>query len=102
CSFTGARPLWPIDAYQGARYVARYCTFEDAHVTGTGTEGAGRGAKEVECYNNTFISTDPFPSAQSCNSGTTLVHDNLETNYRNGLQINVSRQYQVLPFGHST
>src|SRR4030095_1620097 len=82
CSFIGARPNFPIDAYQGARYVARNCTFKDARVAGTGTEGSVRGTKEVECYNNTFISTDPFGSAQSWTSGTILVHDNLETNYR--------------------
>jgi len=102
CSFTGARPLFPIDAYQGARYVARYSTFKDARVGATGTEGGGRGTKEVECYNNTFISTDPFPSAQVCHSGTILVHDNLETNYRNGLELSVSRQYQGPAFGYST
>src|SRR5207248_4340301 len=97
-------PLWPIDAYQGARYVARNCTFKDARVGGTGTEGGGRGTKEVECYNNTFISADPFPSAQSCHSGTILAHDNLETNYRNGVEISVTRQYQGLTWawGHST
>src|SRR5205823_3816307 len=85
CLFTGVRAraptgrnnnLFPIDAYQGARYVARNCTFKDARVGGTGTEGR-RGTKEVECYNNTFISTDPFPSAQVCHSGTILAHDNL-------------------------
>jgi len=102
CNFTGARPLFPIDAYQGARYVARYSTFKDARVGATGTEGGGRGTKEVECYNNTFISTDPFPSAQVCHSGTILVHDNLETNYRNGLDLSVSRQYQGPAFGYST
>src|SRR6478672_4060547 len=102
CSFTGARPLFPIDAYQGARYVARYSTFKDARVGATGTEGGGRGTKEVECYNNTFISTYPFPSAQVCHSGTILVHDNLETNYRNGLELSVSRQYQGPAFGYST
>jgi uncharacterized repeat protein (TIGR02543 family) len=102
CRFTGARLNFPIDAYQGARYVARNCTFKDARVAGTGTEGSVRGAKEVECYNNTFISTDPFGSAQAWTSGTILVHDNLETNYRNGVQIAVSRQYQGPAWGHST
>ena len=67
CSFSGVRRndiLFPIDAYQGARYVARNCTFKDAKVGGTGTERPGRGTKEVECYNNTFISTDPYRHAQ--------------------------------------
>src|SRR5439155_453044 len=74
--------LFPIDAYEGARYVARHCTFKHARVGGTGTENQGRGTKEAECYNNTFVSTEPIESAQSCPSGTSLVHDNLETNYR--------------------
>ena len=106
CSFTGVRRngiLFPIDAYEGARYVARYSTFKDSGVGGTGTENQGRGIKEVECYNNTFISTKPIGSAQSCPSGTHLVHDNLETNYRNGLEMNVSRQYLAgTLWGHST
>ena len=105
CSFAGIRRngiLFPIDAYEGARYVARHCTFKDARVGGTGTENQGRGTKEVECYNNTFVSTEPIESAQSCPSGTNLVHDNLETNYRDGLEMNVSRQYLGPLWGHST
>src|SRR5438105_2780157 len=106
CSFTGARPLWPIDAYQGARYVARNCTFKDTRVGGTGTEGSVRGTKEVECYDNTFISTHPMDVAQASHSGTILVHDNLETNDLNGLDLSVTRQYsdQGLgwAWGHST
>src|SRR5438105_540878 len=88
CSFTGVRRnniLFPIDAYEGARYVARNCIFKDAKVGGTGTEAQGRGRKQVECYNNTFISSELISEAQSCTSGTILVHDNLETNYRNGI-----------------
>jgi Divergent InlB B-repeat domain/Galactose oxidase, central domain/Kelch motif len=105
CSFAGVRRngiLFPIDAYEGARYVARYCTFKDAKVGGTGTEGQGRGRKQTECYNNTFISSELIAEAQSCTSGTILVHDNLETNYRNGIGMQVYRQYQGPLWGHST
>ena len=111
CSFTGVRPrdptgrlnnLFPIDAYQGARYVARYSTLRDAKVGGTGTEGQGRGKKQVECYNNTFISSESFDEAQSCTSGTILVHDNLETNYRNGIRMQAYRQFQTALWGKST
>src|SRR5437763_15520512 len=104
CSFTGVRRnniLFPIDAYEGARYVARHCTFKDARVGGTGTEGQGRGTKEVECYNNTFISSEFIGSAQSCTSGTILVHDNLETNYRNGIRMQAYRQFQTALWGKS-
>jgi uncharacterized repeat protein (TIGR01451 family) len=105
CSFTGLRRnniLSPIDAYEGARYAARNCTFKDANVGGTGTEGQGRGKKQVECYNNTFISTELFGNAQSSTSGTILVHDNLETNYRNGVRMDVYRQFEGKLWGQST
>src|SRR5207237_9552476 len=91
-----------IDAYEGAEYVHRYSTLRDAKVGGTGTEGQGRGNKQVECYNNTFISSESFDEAQSCTSGTILVHDNLETNYRNGIRIQAYRQFQTALWGKST
>src|SRR5437773_1854217 len=105
CSFSGVirnNILFPIDAYEGARYVARYSTFKDAKVGGTGTEAQGRGRKQVECYNNTFISSQLISEAQSSTSGTILVHDNLETNYRNGLMMQVYRQFDGKLWGQST
>src|SRR5438874_7875127 len=105
CSFSGVirnNILFPIDAYEGARYVARYSTFKDAKVGGTGTEAQGRGRKQVECYNNTFISSQLISEAQSSTSGTILVHDNLETNYRNGITMEVYRQFQGKLWGQST
>jgi len=78
CSFTGVRRhniLTLIDAFEGARYVARNCTFKDAAVGGHGTEGQGRGKKQIECYNNTFVASELIGNAQSCSSGTILVND---------------------------
>src|SRR5205814_5714673 len=104
CSFSGVRRNnipFPIDAYHGARYVARYSTFKDADVRGTG--GPGRWKKQVECYNNTFISSELTGEAQDCTAGTILVHDNLETNYRNGVTMATYRQFQGINFwGAST
>jgi uncharacterized repeat protein (TIGR01451 family) len=103
CSFSGVRRnniLFPIDAYEGARYVARYSTFRDAKVGGVG--GQGRWRKQVECYNNTFISSELSVEAQSSSSGTILVHDNLETNYRNGILMQAYRQFQGNLWGKST
>src|SRR5207248_162294 len=107
CSFTGVRRhniLTLIDAFEGARYVARNCTFKDAAVGGHGTEGQGRGKKQIECYNNTFVASELIGNAQSCSSGTILVHDNLETNYRRGAYIQAFRQFpdKVYLWGYST
>src|SRR5437762_5100258 len=76
CSFTGFRRnniLTPIDAFEGARYVARNSKFTDSGVTGHGTEGQGRGVKQIECYNNSFISSILSGNAQEVRSGSILV-----------------------------
>ena len=46
-----------IDCYEGARVVVRHNTFNDAQVSAHGTEGQGRGTKQLEIYNNTFTNS---------------------------------------------
>jgi len=67
-----------IDAYAGARYVARYNTFMNCHHGGHGTEGQrNRGMRAIESYNNTFTGGDTPGVLINIRGGVALVHDNI-------------------------
>ena len=50
CLITAAGIRRAIDGYEGARLVVRHNQFHNSGVSGHGTEGQGRGAKQVEEY----------------------------------------------------
>ena len=80
-----------IDCYEGARVVVRHNTFQDGQVTSHGTEGQGRGAKQLEIYNNVFTFSVGRGGAQ-IRSGTVVVHDNTYNNFTDGLALMAYRQ----------
>lgn len=92
CSFMGGT----IDCYEGARVVVRHNTFQDGQVTSHGTEGQGRGTKQLEIYNNVFTFSLRRGGAQ-IRSGTVVVHDNTYNNFADGLDLRAYRQ--VVPRG---
>jgi hypothetical protein len=89
CSFMNGT----IDCYEGARVVLRHNTFQDGQVTSHGTEGQGRGAKQLEIYNNVFTFSLRHGGAQ-IRSGTVLVHDNTCKNFTDGLDLRAYRQVE--------
>jgi hypothetical protein len=81
-----------IDCYEGARTVVRYSTFKDAQVSAHGTEGQGRGAKQLEIYKNAFTVSSPRGGAQ-VRSGAVLVYDNVYNNFTRGIDLKAYRQF---------
>ena len=73
-----------IDCYEGARVVVRHNTFNNAQVSAHGTEGQGRGTKQLEIYNNVFT-VSPRRSAGQIRSGSVVVHDNVYNNFTEGI-----------------
>lgn len=94
-TFTGAAtPPKGIDSYEGARFVVRHNKFTNGLVTLHGTEGQGRGAKEVEIYNNSFdLDAQVAGGAGQIRAGSALIHDNRYKNVRNGMVLKVYRQF---------
>jgi hypothetical protein len=85
-----------IDAYDGARFVVRHNEFHNCGVAAHGTEGRGRGAKQIEEYNNTFLSDKPSPGKQ-IRSGCIITHDNTWTNATKGHVLQAYRQFSYSP-----
>jgi hypothetical protein len=103
CDFTisgGNRAA--IDCYEGARVLVRHNTFNDAQVSAHGTEGQGRGTKQLEIYNNTFTNS-ARQNAGQIRSGSVLIHDNIYNNYTKGMTLEVYRQFvNMVQWGTST
>jgi len=91
CAFSSETDRAAIDCYEGARVVARYSTFNEAQISSHGTEDQGRGAKQLEIYNNVFTLSSPRGGAQ-VRSGTVLVHDNVYHNFTRGIDLKAYRQ----------
>ena len=85
-----------IDGYEGARFVVRYNQFHNSGVTDHGTEGQGRGAKQVEEYNNVFRFDSRQAGAQ-IRSGCIITHDNTWINATKGHVLQAYRQFQYSP-----
>jgi hypothetical protein len=85
-----------IDAFQGARLVVRYNQFHNCVLSVHGTEGQGRGAKQVEEYNNTYRNDHPGPAGQ-IRSGCLITHDNKWGNIPKGHVLQAYRQFQRSP-----
>ena len=103
CNFTisnGNRAA--IDCYEGARVVVRHSTFNNAQISGHGTEGQGRGTKQFEIYNNTFTNS-AARNASQLRSGSLVIHDNVYNNYTRGITLEVYRQFtNMVEWGTST
>lgn len=82
-----------IDCYEGSRVVVRHSTFQNGQVTNHGTEGQGRGAKQLEIYNNVFSFSLRRGGAQ-IRSGTVVVHDNTYNNFADGMDLRAYRQVE--------
>jgi hypothetical protein len=88
-TFTGAYDsdmLGLIDAFAGARYVARYNTFFNARSSSHGTDSTSnnRGIRSVEVYNNVFTSgTTASFAAVYLRGGTGVVFNNVCNGFAN-------------------
>jgi hypothetical protein len=85
-----------IDAYEGARFVVRYNQFHNCVLSVHGTEGQGRGAKQIEEYNNTYRNDHLVPAGQ-IRSGSLITHDNKWTNVAKGHVLQAYRQFHGSP-----
>jgi hypothetical protein len=85
-----------IDSFEGARFVVRYNHFHNTRLTMHGTEGQGRGAKQVEEYNNTYVNDVPSQAGQ-IRSGSIITHDNTWTNVVRGHVLQTFRLFQRSP-----
>ena len=85
-----------IDASQGARFVVRYNQFHNCVLSVHGTEGQGRGAKQVEEYNNTYRNDYANPAGQ-IRSGSLITHDNKWGNVPKGHELQAYRQFHRSP-----
>jgi hypothetical protein len=94
CDFTTGTNRAAIDCYEGARVVVRYSTFNDAQISAHGTEGQGRGAKQLEIYNNTFTNSARRNAGQ-IRSGSVLIHDNIYNNFSHGMTLEAYRQFSL-------
>jgi hypothetical protein len=92
CAFSTVNSRAAIDCYEGARVVVRHSTFNNALISGHGTEGQGRGTKQLEIYNNVFT-VSPRRNAGQLRSGTVVVHDNIYNNVTVGLTLEAYRQF---------
>jgi hypothetical protein len=85
-----------IDGYEGARLVVRHNQFHNSGVSVHGTEGQGRGAKQVEEYNNIYRVDSPQAAGQ-IRSGCIITHDNTWINVKRGHVLQAYRQFHYSP-----
>jgi hypothetical protein len=85
-----------IDSYQGARFVVRHNQFRNGKLVLHGTEGQGRGAKQVEEYGNTYVNDSPNQAGQ-IRSGCIVTHDNKWSNVAKGHVLQAYRQFHSSP-----
>ena len=94
--FENAAGAKRIDSFEGARFVVRYNQFHNGGVVMHGTEPSGRGAKQVEEYNNTYVNDSPSAAGQ-IRSGCIITHDNTWTNGAKGHVLQAFRLYKKSP-----
>lgn len=89
------------DAYEGGRFVVRYCTLNNAGFTSHGTEThSARGTRAGECYNNTF--KNGSGTLNEWRSGTLIAHDNICTGYSQGWALRNHRNFLIKDLGAVT
>ena len=81
-----------LDAYEGARFVVRYNSLHNCDLGVHGTEGQGRGTKQLEEYNNIYV-FDQHDSAGQIRSGSIITHDNTWRNVGSGHVLQDYRYY---------
>jgi hypothetical protein len=82
-----------IDSFEGARFVVRYNHMHNCGLVMHGTEGQGRGAKQLEEYNNSYVFDRPMSAAGQIRSGCIITHDNTWTNVTKGHVLQDFRYY---------
>jgi hypothetical protein len=92
CAFSTATVKAALDCFEGARVVVRHNTFNDALVSAHGTEGQGRGTKQLEIYNNVFTVSERRNAGQ-IRSGSAVIHDNVYNNFTRGITLEAHRQF---------
>jgi hypothetical protein len=86
-----------IDAFEGARFVVRHNKFHNCDVTVHGTEGQGRGAKQVEEYSNSFVYDSGTGAAAQIRSGSLLTFNNTTKNFKCGHVLQAYRPFHKSP-----
>lgn len=85
-----------IDSFEGARFVVRHNRLQNVRLVMHGTEGQGRGAKQVEEYNNNYTFTIRSQAGQ-IRSGSIVTHGNTWANVKRGHLLQAYRQYHYSP-----
>ena len=107
CTFSwlgdpGRQTACGLDSYRGGRYVARYCSFNNAKPNTHGTDSSGRmrSSRAIEIYNNKLNWTRGYsPTGGQLRGGGLLIHDNSYTNYASGYGLRVYREFFPFFFG---
>jgi hypothetical protein len=86
-----------IDAFEGARFVIRHNQFHNCDVTAHGSEGQGRGTKQVEEYSNSFVYDSGAGAAAQLRSGSLLTFNNTYRNFASGHVLQVYRPFHKSP-----
>ena len=85
-----------IDMFEGARAVVRHNNFKNVGLTNHGTEGQGRGGKQIEEYENTYFTPATQPLGQ-LRAGTIIAFNNTYNNFGRGHELKVYRQLDYSP-----
>jgi hypothetical protein len=94
CTFSTVTGRAALDCYEGSRVVVRHNTLNNALVSAHGTEGQGRGTKQLEIYNNVFT-VSPRRNAGQIRSGSVVIHDNVYNNFTKGMTLQAYRQFAM-------
>ena len=86
-----------IDAFEGARFVVRHNQFHNCGVTAHGTEGQGRGTKQVEEYDNSYNWDSARGAAAQIRSGSILTFNNKSKGVTAGHVLQVYRPFHKSP-----
>jgi hypothetical protein len=90
-----------IDAYAGARFVARHNTIFNSLITNHGTESTGRtrGCRAMEIYDNNYTGTNLNKFLGGSRSGGTLFHHNTISGYwANSAEFSLQNFRNFFPF----
>jgi hypothetical protein len=86
-----------IDAFEGARFVVRHNQFHNCGVTTHGTEGQGRGTKQVEEYDNSYNWDRARGAAAQIRSGSILTFNNKSKGLTSGHVLQAYRPFHKSP-----
>jgi hypothetical protein len=86
-----------IDAFEGARFVVRHNQFHNCGVTAHGTEGQGRGTKQIEEYDNSYNWDNARGGAAQIRSGSIVTFNNKSKGLMSGHVLQVYRPFHKSP-----